>query len=184
MSGKSSVLSQTPQSNIQSLAYSNEVDHDRRGRRVGSRSAWCGHRHYGSEEEAIGAKNDMPEAAKFKVYSSRWMMLLYLSLLNGLSDWTCYSIAPISILTSEALDVDTEILVTVFLASSVVGTFLEPAVLKWLRLQRLVLLGAPRMLIPGRNSCSGGLFQPDRYDFPIEISPGTAVHTKNYVESM
>ena len=146
MSGKSSVLSQTPQSNIQSLAYSNEVDHDRRGRRVGSRSAWCGHRHYGSEEEAIGAKNDMPDAAKFKVYSSRWMMLLYLSLLNGLSDWTCYSIAPISILTSEALDVDTEILVTVFLASSVVGTFLEPAVLKWLGLRRSVLLGALLLL--------------------------------------
>ena len=37
----------------------------------------------------------------FKVYWQRWIMLMYMSVLNLLSDWTCYSVAPIALLTEE-----------------------------------------------------------------------------------
>jgi len=57
------------------------------------------------------------EDENFKVYWQRWLMLLYMSLLNLLSDWTCYSVAPISVLTSEAFgSVQPTALVTAFLA--------------------------------------------------------------------
>jgi len=60
------------------------------------------------------------EDENFKVYWQRWLMLLYMSLLNLLSDWTCYSVAPISVLTSEAFgSVQPTALVTAFLAGKV-----------------------------------------------------------------
>ncbi len=34
---------------------------------------------------------------KYSVYNARWIMLFYMSMLNLLSDWTCYSVAPIAI---------------------------------------------------------------------------------------
>jgi hypothetical protein len=52
----------------------------------------------------------------FKVYWQRWLMLFYMSLLNLLSDWTCYSVAPISVLASEAFgEIKPTWLVTLFL---------------------------------------------------------------------
>ena len=47
------------------------------------------------------------------------MVLLYMSVFNLLSDWTCYSVAPIAILTQKAFgDIDHECLVVVFLGAN------------------------------------------------------------------
>lgn len=49
----------------------------------------------------------LPPEEEFKVYPSRWVMLFYMSLLNLLSDWTCFSVAPIATLTTSAFDLGT-----------------------------------------------------------------------------
>ncbi|KAL7460699.1 hypothetical protein ACHAXS_001153, partial [Conticribra weissflogii] len=98
-----------------------------------------------------------PKEEEYKVYSSRWIMLLYMSLLNLLSDWTCYSVAPIALLTIQAFgDVDPESLVTVFLTANAVASAAEPAILGRLGLRRTVLLGA-MLLMAGSIVKSGGL---------------------------
>lgn len=98
-----------------------------------------------------------PKEEEYKVYSTRWLMLLYMSLLNLLSDWTCYSVAPIALLTIQAFgDVDPESLVTVFLTANAVASAAEPAILGRLGLRRTVLLGA-MLLMAGSIVKSGGL---------------------------
>ena len=99
----------------------------------------------------------LPDEDEYKVYSTRWIMLTYMSILNLLSDWTCYSIAPIAILTQEAFgDVDPESLVTVFLGANAVASAFEPMVLGRLGLRRTVLLGSLLLMI-GSIVKSGGL---------------------------
>ena len=64
-------------------------------------------------------------------------MLLYMSLLNLLSNWTCYSVAPIALLTKAAFgEVDPESLVTVFLGANAIALAMEPAILGHLGLRR------------------------------------------------
>lgn len=80
-----------------------------------------------------------------------------MSLLNLLSDWTCYSVAPIALLTMNAFgDVDAESLVTVFLAANAIASALEPAILGRLGLRRTILFGG-FLLTLGSIVKSGGL---------------------------
>lgn len=93
----------------------------------------------------------------FKVYWRRWIMLMYMSILNLLSDWTCYSVAPISLLTEEAFGrIDPERLVVIFLVANAVSTACEPIILARLGLRRTVLFGALLLMI-GSIVKSGGL---------------------------
>lgn len=99
----------------------------------------------------------LPEEHVYKTYSTRWIMLFYMSMLNLLSDWTCYSVAPIAMLTTQAFgDVDPESLVTVFLGANAVASALEPMVLGRLGLRRTVLFGSLLLMI-GSIVKSGGL---------------------------
>ena len=94
----------------------------------------------------------------YKVYNARWIMLFYMSILNLLSDWTCFSVAPIAILTLDAYgELDPESLVTVFLGANAVASAMEPAILGRLGLRRTVLFGAALLMI-GSIIKSGGLF--------------------------
>jgi len=109
-----------------------------------------------SAAAAGGSEQDLLEEDEFTVYGSRWIMLAYMSLLNLISDWTCYSIAPIALLTVEAFgDVDPESLVTVFLGANAVASAAEPAILGRLGLRRTVLFGSFLQMI-GSIVKSGG----------------------------
>jgi MFS family permease len=95
---------------------------------------------------------------EYTVYPSRWIMLGYMSILNLMSDWTCYSVAPIAKLTIDKYggDVDPEVLVTVFLLANTVASALEPAILGRLGLRRTILFGASLLMV-GSIVKSGGL---------------------------
>jgi len=93
----------------------------------------------------------------FEIYWQRWIMLFYMSVLNLLSDWTCYSVAPISLLTEEAFgSINPEQLVVVFLGANAVASACEPMILARLGLRRTVLLGSLLLMI-GSIIKSGGL---------------------------
>jgi len=93
----------------------------------------------------------------FKVYWRRWLMLFYMSVLNLLSDWTCYSVAPISLLTEEAFgNIDPERLVVVFLGANAIASACEPMLLARLGLRRTVLFGSLLLMI-GSIIKSGGV---------------------------
>lgn len=113
---------------------------------------------------AIMKDDDGLQDEHFKVYWARWIMLMYMSLLNLLSDWTCYSVAPIALLTQEAFgDLDPETLVTIFLAANAFASACEPIILSRLGLRRTVLFGA-LLLMVGSIIKSGGMppiIQPD-----------------------
>ncbi|KAL3798160.1 hypothetical protein HJC23_005721 [Cyclotella cryptica] len=99
-----------------------------------------------------------PTYEEYKVYPARYIMLFYMSLLNLLSDWTCYSVAPIALLTRQAFgDVDPESLVTVFLAANAVASAMEPAILGRLGLRRTVVFGS-MLLMVGSVVKSGGVW--------------------------
>lgn len=99
-----------------------------------------------------------PIHEEYKVYNARWIMLLYMSLLNLLSDWTCYSVAPIALLTKAAFgEVDPESLVTVFLGANAVASAMEPAILGRLGLRRTVVFGS-MLLMVGSIVKSGGVW--------------------------
>jgi hypothetical protein len=81
---------------------------------------------------------------------------LLLSLLKQ-SDWTCYSVAPISVLTQEAFGhINPEQLVVVFLCANAISTACEPIILSRLGLRRTVLCGA-LFLMMGSIIKSGGI---------------------------
>jgi len=93
----------------------------------------------------------------FKVYWQRWVMLAYMSILNLLSDWTCYSVAPIALLTEEAFgNINPEQLVVVFLGANAISTACEPIILSRLGLRRTVVFGALLLMI-GSIVKSGGM---------------------------
>lgn len=80
-----------------------------------------------------------------------------MSLLNLLSDWTCYSVAPIALLTEEAFGaINAEQLVTVFLVANAIASACEPMILARLGLRRTVLFGALLLMI-GSITKSGGM---------------------------
>lgn len=104
-----------------------------------------------------GDVSSMDEQKGFRVYWQRWIMLFYMSLLNLLSDWTCYSVAPIALLTVEAFgEIDPEKLVVVFLGANAVATACEPIILARLGLRRTVLFGSLLLMI-GSIVKSGGV---------------------------
>ncbi|KAL3944877.1 MAG: hypothetical protein SGBAC_001020 [Bacillariaceae sp.] len=103
----------------------------------------------------LTATNDDDQG--FKVYWQRWIMLMYMSLLNLLSDWTCYSVAPIALLTEKAFgDIDPERLVVVFLGANAVASACEPIILARLGLRKTVLFGSLLLMI-GSLVKSGGI---------------------------
>ncbi|GKY95428.1 hypothetical protein MPSEU_000504300 [Mayamaea pseudoterrestris] len=103
--------------------------------------------------ETSDSRDDEP----LQVYWQRWLMLLYMSLLNLLSDWTCYSVAPIAVLTEEAFGrINSEQLVVLFLAANAIATACEPIILSRLGLRKTVLAGALLAMI-GSIIKSGGL---------------------------
>ena len=80
-----------------------------------------------------------------------------MSALNLLSDWTCYSVAPIALLTEEAFgNINPEQLVVVFLVANGIATACEPIILSRLGLRRTVLFGA-LLLMVGSIVKSGGM---------------------------
>lgn len=104
-----------------------------------------------------GGGYDFLPPQRYKVYWQRWIMLLYMSVLNLVSDWTCYSVAPIAVLTAEAFgDINPEHLVTVFLAANAVSTALEPVLLSRLGLRKTVVFGS-FLLMCGNVIKSGGI---------------------------
>jgi hypothetical protein len=81
----------------------------------------------------------------------------YMSILNLLSDWTCYSVAPIALLTEEAFgEINAEQLVVVFLIANGIATACEPIILSRLGLRRTVLFGSLLLMI-GSIIKSGGM---------------------------
>ena len=109
------------------------------------------------KKSSIGDPGGDVVAGGFRVYWRRWLMLMYMSLLNLLSDWTCYSVAPIAVLTSEAFGaIDPESLVTIFLSANAVASGLEPIILGRLGLRRTVVFGS-LLLMLGSIVKSGGL---------------------------
>ena len=84
-------------------------------------------------------------------------MLAYMSVLNLPSNWTCFSIAPITLLTKKAFgEIDPKSLVTVFLGANAMASAMEPAILGRLGLRRTVLFEA-MLLMVGSIVKSGGL---------------------------
>jgi hypothetical protein len=113
----------------------------------------------GGDAGGADAPNEVAEYVEknFKVYWQRWLMLFYMSALNLLSDWTCYSVAPIAILTKEAFGaIDPEQLVVIFLVANAIATACEPIILARLGLRRTVLFGA-LLLMFGSIIKSGGV---------------------------
>eukprot|EP00339_Tiarina_fusa_P025342 CAMPEP_0117003060 /NCGR_PEP_ID=MMETSP0472-20121206/4507_1 /TAXON_ID=693140 ORGANISM="Tiarina fusus, Strain LIS" /NCGR_SAMPLE_ID=MMETSP0472 /ASSEMBLY_ACC=CAM_ASM_000603 /LENGTH=1234 /DNA_ID=CAMNT_0004703585 /DNA_START=297 /DNA_END=4001 /DNA_ORIENTATION=- len=110
-----------------------------------------------SRHDSGEAADSEPQQRGFKVYWQRWVMLFYMSILNLLSDWTCYSVAPIALLTEKAFgDIDPEKLVVVFLGANAISTACEPIILARLGLRRTVLFGALFLMI-GSVVKSGGI---------------------------
>jgi hypothetical protein len=85
-------------------------------------------------------------------------MLGYVSVLNLMSDWTCYSVAPIAMMTVNKYreDIDPEELVTLLFLANTVASTLEPAILGWLGLRCTILFGAS-LLMAGSIVKSGEL---------------------------
>lgn len=111
----------------------------------------------GGTEGGDAGEDDDEGQRNFKVYWQRWIMLLYMSILNLLSDWTCYSVAPIAVLTEEAFgNINPEQLVVVFLGANAVATACEPIILSRLGLRRTVLFGSLLLMI-GSIVKSGGM---------------------------
>ena len=86
------------------------------------------------------------------LHPSRWAMLFYISLLNLLSGWICFSIAPVAKLLRES--VDAGLLVSSFLIASCFATFFAPATLSRFGLRRTVLLGAFLLLVGLKVCCA------------------------------
>uniref|UniRef100_A0A6S9EIL0 Major facilitator superfamily (MFS) profile domain-containing protein n=1 Tax=Heterosigma akashiwo TaxID=2829 RepID=A0A6S9EIL0_HETAK len=100
-----------------------------------------------------------------KLYLERWIMLFYLSMANFLSDWICFSIAPVMNIAEEAfVGLHPSALVSVFLAFNVISSILEPPIVQRIGLRNAMVLGCVIMFlgcliksgIPGLWSASYG----------------------------
>lgn len=135
---------------------------DRRSNRLGSThpsmspgkihdSSHLKHFNGGSENASLASSK------RFKVYWKRWLMLFYMSLLNLLSDWTCFSVAPIALLMTERFqNINPEHLVTIFLFANTISTVSEPILLARLGLRRTIVFGS-FLLMFGNVIKSGGI---------------------------
>ena len=124
---------------VQSLIYSDEDDRTR--------------------EISMNVMNDEEEVMRLisnedtmlqpkNVYSGyRWIMLFYMSVLNIISGWTCYSVAPIAEVVRKTLQVEPEYLVALFYVANVFASALVPAALGRFGLRRTVLIGSLLLMI-------------------------------------
>lgn len=134
----------TPLSTI--LCYTEEEDHD--------------HAYWKSKEmnSHVNVENQMLLAdpkqlvVADSLHPSRWAMLFYISLLNLLSGWICFSVAPMAIILRGS--VDAELLVSSFLVTSCVATIFAPVTLSCFGLRRTVLLGAFLLLVGLKVCCA------------------------------
>ena len=111
----------------------------------------------GHEMNVNNECSSLGSSKHFKVYWKRWLMLLYIALLNLLSDWTCFSVAPIALLTAQSFqDINPEHLVTIFLFANTISTATEPILLARLGLRRTIVFGA-FLLMFGNAIKSGGI---------------------------
>ncbi len=108
-----------------------------------------------SEVNANDSESHMSRT--YTIYWRRWVMLMYMSLLNLLSDWTCFSVAPIALLTKETFQiVNPEHLVTIFLLANTLSTATEPILLARLGLRKTIVFGA-FLLMSGNVIKSAGI---------------------------
>mmetsp|Transcript_24937 Transcript_24937/g.57595 ORF Transcript_24937/g.57595 Transcript_24937/m.57595 type:complete len:745 (-) Transcript_24937:339-2573(-) len=101
---------------------------------------------------SLGGGNDDGKEGKcsigYEVYAARWTMLGYLSIMNLLSDWTCYSVAPIARMVVEAYGaIRPTVLVCGFLGANALATASEPIILSRLGLRRTIILGSLLLMI-------------------------------------
>lgn len=106
-----------------------------------------------------------PDLTTDNLHPSRWAMLLYLSLLNLLSGWVCFSLAPVAKMLKG--DVEEENLVSYFLIASAFATFCTPSTISCLGVRRTVLLGAILLIVGLNVCCSSDLFEGLRVGFII-----------------
>ena len=102
---------------LPSLAYSDDEDNNPRFGKGNDRED--------ADEEAMKDRKVPDEETRISVYLSRWIMLMFMSVLNFLGGWTCYSLSPISELSMMTLDVDSEILVAIYFAAAVIASVVE-----------------------------------------------------------
>ena len=107
---------------------------------------------------------------KYRLYWERWVMLGYIAFLNLLSDWTCYSVAPIATLANQSFGkIYPDQLVVIFLSANAISSACEPVVLSRLGLRRTIVLGA-LLLMMGSVIKSGG--QPSFVNSTLQDGQG------------
>uniref|UniRef100_A0A7S2CRT7 Major facilitator superfamily (MFS) profile domain-containing protein n=1 Tax=Octactis speculum TaxID=3111310 RepID=A0A7S2CRT7_9STRA len=83
-----------------------------------------------------------------RLYFARWTMLTILSLLACVSDWVCFSVAPIPKAFGEAFPgMHPSFLVSIFLSTNVLFCFIEPLMVLRYGLRKVVVGGAWLMFI-------------------------------------
>ncbi len=156
-SGKTLSSVRTPESKpTTSLAYS-----DKEGLACNDRRSITSNLDDWKEGKAIAEER----TKKPKVYSFRWIMMMYITVLNMLSGWTCFSIAPFSEVAVDSLGIDPAYLVATFFAANFISSAFEPIILRRLGLRRAVLLGA-LLLMAGNmiNGSTPGASKLDSFD--------------------
>lgn len=83
-----------------------------------------------------------PDKGKYRLYSSRWVQLGYLSLLALLSDWVCFSVAAAPETWEEVYNHDPATLIDIFLFTNVVFCLLEPTVVRRAGLRTVIVVAA------------------------------------------
>ena len=144
-SGKSISSVCTPESKpTTSLAYS-----DKEGLACNDRRLIPSNLDEWKEDRAMAEER----TEKPKIYTFRWIMMIYMTVLHMLSGWTCFSIAPFSEVVVDSLGIDPAYLVAAFFTANFVSSAFEPMVLRRLGLRRSVLLGA--LLLMTGNMING-----------------------------
>lgn len=95
-----------------------------------------------SVDSSSGKNEPIPKPTR-----KRWIMLFYLSALAMLSDWICFSAAPIAVFVQRNLNIHDSHLVTCFLATNVAFCLLEPAAVRRFGLRPAVVGGAVTMAL-------------------------------------
>jgi FLVCR family feline leukemia virus subgroup C receptor-related protein len=114
--------------------------------------AWCEESRTLTNEDGGsgggGGGSSSSSSGAIRLFRSRWLMLAILSLLALLSDWICFSVAPIPGLTMQAYSgVHPASLVTLFLATNVSFCLLEPIMVQRYGLRDVVVFGAFLMAV-------------------------------------
>jgi MFS family permease len=151
------MIRQSLQYNGNNMQYISGNDEQDDRRRIQDRLVAVSDNNNQQEEEVEGEETNNDEL--YTIYPTRYVMLAYISILNLLSDWTCYSMAPMARLTKLKFgeSIDPEGLVTVFLLANTVSTILEPAILGRLGLRRTILVGSVLLMCGSMVKSSGAL---------------------------